>query len=209
MEKATVRHFNDGEKIICGVVGKTCAVGAEKVTCKKCIRLINMLAKKNVKVPPTQAVPDDPKAIHFSDGKKAVCGSKNAKAVKDEQAVTCRNCLAVMAKMAQKGGDPLVAVRVLNKDLNEGVDWNFCFGIDPANKRQMKRYRLINNAAHLLPKSVIMHLRSLGYPYTRYEPGRESGQAMQVAGQYKRFAIQELSDDEKKELKDARFAKIA
>lgn len=207
MEKATVLHFKDGDKIICGVADKSCAVGDEKVTCRRCIKLLNMLAKKEIKVPPTQQVPEDPKAIHFSDGVKAVCGAKNVKAVKDEQVVTCRNCLAVMAKKAEGEGNPLIAVRILNRDLNEGVDWNFCFERDPDNPKQMKRYHLINNAAHLLPRKAIFHLRSIGYPYTRYEPGQDSGHAMQVAGQYKRFMIQELSDDEKKELEDARFAK--
>lgn len=204
MEKATVLHFKDGDKIICGVVDKPCAVGDEKVTCKRCIRLIDMQVRKEVEVPATQSVPDDPKAIHFSDGVKAICGVKKVKAIKNEQAVTCRNCLAKMAEKAQKGGDPLMAVRVKNMDLNDGVDWNFCFGRDPADQKQMKRFKLINNAAHMLPKSVILHLRSIGYPYKRYEPGQESGQAMQVAGKYRRFMIQELSDEEKAELELAR-----
>lgn len=203
METATVLHFKDGAKIICGVVGKSCAVGDEKVTCKRCIRLISMKAKE-AKAPATPPVPDDPKAIHFSDGVAAVCGSKNAKAVKDEQAVTCGKCLAVMSKKAAKGGDPLVAVRVKNMDLNDGVDFNFSVERDPENPKKMRNFRLINNAAHLLPRSVVLHLRSIGYPYTRFEPGAESGHAMQVAGKYRRFMIQELNDSERAELELAR-----
>lgn len=122
--------------------------------------------------------------IHFSDGKKATCGAKNVQAVTDEQKVTCKKCNFFLAQKAEQKGDPLVKARVKNMDLNDGVDFAFSY--------EGKGYHLINNAAHLLPKSVIEHLKRIAYPYKRYVSGQESGRAMQVAGRYNRFVVQEL-----------------
>lgn len=121
--------------------------------------------------------------IHFSDGEKAVCGAKNALAVEDQQQVICKKCINIMIKQAEEKGDPLVKIRVKNLDLNDGVDFAFNFEGQP--------FRLINNAVHLLPKSVIKHLKNIAYPYKRYVPGQEPGQSMQVAGKRYRFAITE------------------
>jgi hypothetical protein len=97
-----------------------------------------------------------------------------------------------MGTKAESQGDPLVKVKVKNMDIPDGTDFSFSFGRDPENPKQMKTYRLISNAIHELPRSVINHLRTLSYPYKRYSPGQESGSAMQVAGRYDRFVIQEL-----------------
>jgi len=144
--------------------------------------------------------------IHFSDGTKAVCGAKNGEAVLDEQKVTCKKCVVWMEKKAQAEGDPLIAVRVKNMDLNDGVDFTFSFGRRKDNPDLMQAYHLINNAAHRLPKSVVEHLKHCNYPYKRYVPGQESGRAMQVAGTYRRFVVQELTPEEVKELNYAKTA---
>jgi len=133
--------------------------------------------------------------IHFSDGTKAVCGAKDGPAVADEQKVICKKCQAWLAKKAQAEGDPLIAVRVKNMDLEDGVDWVFSFEYDE-DKKQMKSYHLVNNAVHMLPKSVVNHLRKVVYPYKRYVPGAESGHAMQVAGEYRRFSVTEVEKED-------------
>lgn len=126
------------------------------------------------------------KLIHFSDGKKAICGTLNATAVMDEQKVTCEKCILILTKKSQTKGDPLIWVKVKNMDLNDGVDFAFFY--------EGKSYHLINNARVRLPKSVIEHLRCCSYPYKRYVPGQESGHAMQVAGKHDRFVIQEIKE---------------
>lgn len=130
--------------------------------------------------------------IHFSDGKEAVCKATDVTAVTDEQQVTCRRCQKVMSTIAEGQGDPLVKVKVKNMDIPDGTDFAFSFGRDPDNPKAMKTYRLFSNAIHELPRSVVNHLRTLNYPYKRYVPGQDSGHAMQVAGTYDRFVIQEL-----------------
>jgi len=134
------------------------------------------------------------KTVHFSDGTKAVCGAKNDNAVTEEQKVTCKKCQIFLAKKAKEKGDPLVKVRVKNMDLNDGVDWVFSFELNK-DKKSMKSYHLVNNAVHRLPLSVVRHLRKVVYPYKRYIPGQESGQAMQVAGEYHRFIVTEIEED--------------
>ena len=130
--------------------------------------------------------------IHFSDGKEAVCKATDVKAVTDEQQVTCARCQKIMGDKAEGQGDPLIKVKVKNMDIPDGTDFSFSFGRDPDNPKAMKTYRLISNAIHELPLSVVKHLRTLGYPYKRHVPGQESGHAMQVAGVYDRFVVQEL-----------------
>jgi len=130
--------------------------------------------------------------IHFSDGKKAICNAKDVVAVTDEQRVTCGRCKEAMAAKAEADKDPLVKVKVKNMDIPDGTDFAFSFGRDPAKPKEMKNYRLVSNEIHMLPRSVVKHLRTLSYPYKRYVPGQESGNAMQVAGKYDRFVIQEL-----------------
>lgn len=182
MAEQPASHFSDGEKIICGVTKGTIAKGTEKVTCGRCLAL---LRKTQQTTPPAPA--EDPKAVHFSDGTKAVCGAQQGTAVKDEQKVTCQRCAGILAKKAQGEGDPLVTVRVKNQDLNDGVDFAFTY--------EGKPYHLVNNAVHKLPRSVVEHLRRIAYPYKRYVPPEEggvSGHAMQVAGQYRRFAVTEI-----------------
>lgn len=132
------------------------------------------------------------KAVHFSDGEKAVCGGKTGTAVKDEQKVTCSKCKGFLATKAKEEGDPLIKVRVKNMDIPDGTDFVFCFGRQKDNPKRMQGYHLVNNAVHMLPKSVIEHLRSCVYPYKRYVPDQEEGHSMQVAGRYHRFVIQEL-----------------
>lgn len=133
--------------------------------------------------------------IHFSDGVKAICGGKKGTALADEQKINCKKCQGILAKKAEAKGDPLIAVRVKNMDLNDGVDWVFSYEYDKV-KKQMKGYHLINNAVHMLPKSVVAHLRAVVYPYKRYVPGQESGRAMQIAGKYHRFVVTEVEKEE-------------
>ena len=123
-------------------------------------------------------------AVHFSDGEKAICNAKNGMALTDAQQVTCKKCEGLLAKKAEAEGDPLLKVRVKNQDLNDGVDFTFNY--------EGRAFRLINNAVHNLPRSVIEHLKLLAYPYKTYVPGSESGQSMQVAGKRYRFSITEL-----------------
>lgn len=152
--------------------------------------------------------------IHFSDGTKAVCGANSGSAVTDEQKVTCSECQDIITKKAQEKGDPRITVRVKNMDLNDGVDFAFFFKAPKqegetdkqVKNRSGKNYRLVNNAVHRLPRSVVEHLKKLAYPYKRYVPGQEAGQAMQVAGKYRRFVVQEVSEEE---LKETKYAKTA
>jgi len=186
-------HFSDGTKIICGTKEGAIASGEQVVTCGRCIALLEQRQTEVEEAKTSPPFVADPNAIHFSDGTKSICGaSKDAQAVIDEQKVTCKNCQVLLAKRAKVKGDPLMSVRVKNMDLNDGVDFAFSFGRDPDKPKQMKGYHLVNNAIHMLSKSVVKHLRSLAYPYKRYVPGQESGRAMQVAGTYTRFVIQEM-----------------
>lgn len=171
-----VLHFSDGEKIICGVKNGDIAVGDQVVNCKRCIALLQQAEKKREE-------PVDPKAIHFSDGKKNICGTTGT-GVKDEQKVTCPKCQEYLSAKAQGTGDPLIWCKVKNEDLEDGVDFGFYY--------EGKSYLLYNNKKVRLPKSVIEHLRLVGYPYKRYVPDQEEGHAMQVAGFYQRFVIQIL-----------------
>jgi len=177
-QKIAAVHFSDGTKIICGTKTGTVASGEQKVTCGRCIALLGN------RQPEKPQAPIDPNTIHFSDGTKVVCGTKDVIAGTDEQRVTCKQCLAFLTKRAMSDGDPLIKVKVKSMDLNDGVDFAFSY--------ENKGYHLINNAVHLLPRSVVKHLRSLAYPFKRYVPSAESGQAMQVAGTYTRFVIQEI-----------------
>jgi len=133
------------------------------------------------------------KVIHFSDGKKIICGTKtaNATAITDAQKVTCKKCQSVLALQAEGKGDPLVWCKVKNMDIPDGVDFAFSFRA-PGDKGKLKTYHLINNAKVQLPKTVIDHLKSLAYPFKRFTPGQESGQAMKVAGSYERFVVSVL-----------------
>lgn len=125
--------------------------------------------------------------IHFSDGEKAICGMKKdgTNSVFDAQAVTCKKCITMLTRKAEQEGDPLIAVRVKNQDLNDGVDYVFTY--------EGVTYKLINNAVHKLPKSVCEHLKLIAYPYRRYVPDQESGKAMQIAGKYYRFSVMEVA----------------
>lgn len=178
-------HFSDGEKIICGTKNGRIASGDEVVTCKRCLGLLeDARMKEAAKTPPAPSVNQDPNAVHFSDGEKAACNAIKGTAVMDEQKVNCPNCMQILADKANRQGDPLVEVRVKNLDLNDGVDFTFTFEGTP--------YRLVNNAAHRLPKSVVKHLKGIAYPFRRYVEGQESGQAMPVAGKRHRFAVTPL-----------------
>ncbi len=121
--------------------------------------------------------------VHFSDGEKGICGAKKegTNSVFDAQAVTCKKCNAMLARKAEQEGDPLIKVRVKNQDLNDGVDYMFTF--------EGKTYRLINNEEYELPTSVCEHLKKIAYPFSRYVPGSESGQAMKIAGKRYRFSV--------------------
>lgn len=201
-DKPAVVHYSDGEKIICGTKnGRTqedglTTSGNQTITCKRCIGLLQTRQfEEKPETPQETSTPIDPNAIHFSDGVKAACGVQDVQSVKDEQKVTCTRCQAVLTKKAQVADDPLIVVRVKNMDLNDGVDFTFSFGRDKENPKQMKGYHLVNNAVHRLPRSVVEHMRTLSYPYKRYVPGTESGRAMQVAGRYTRFVVQELQEN--------------
>lgn len=187
-QKPAAIHFSDGTKIICGTKTGTIASGEQKVTCGRCIALLRTREPEKPQAKQNVQNTEDPNAIHFSDGTKVVCGAKDVIAGTDEQRVTCKQCLTFLAKKAQSEGNPLIKVRVKNMDLNDGVDWTFSHEYDKATN-QMKGYHLVNNAVHMLPKSVVKHLESIAYPYKRYVPGQESGHAMQVAGKYRRFVI--------------------
>lgn len=201
-QKEAAVHFSDGTKIICGTKTGLIASGEQKVTCGRCIKL---LEARQAKAP--EPIPDiDPNTVHFSDGQRVVCGAANVNAVLDEQKVTCKGCQEFLAKRAQGEGDPLIWCRVKAQDLNDGVDFKFSFGRKKDNPSQMKTYFLINNAAVRLPKSVIDHLKTLNYPFRRYIPDQESGRAMQIAGKYRRFTVTELTEAEAKE---ATYAKTA
>lgn len=76
--------------------------------------------------------------------------------------------------------EPREFVRVFNRDLTEGVDFSFTF--------EGHLWHLINGEVVKLPKSVIEHLKEIGYPQVRYEQG-EAGQSVKVKGAYHRFAI--------------------
>lgn len=208
-QKEAAIHFSDGTKIICGTKTGLTASGEQVVTCKRCIKLLEARQAKVIKPtkviePPT--ISEDPKAIHFSDGEKAICGAKLGTAVTDEQKVTCKGCQDILAKKAQGEGDPLIWVRVKAQDLNDGVDFKFSFGRKKENPSQMKTYHLLNNEVVRLPKSVIEHLKHKAYPYKRYIPGQDSGHAMQVAGKYRRFTVTELTEAEAKESEHAKIA---
>lgn len=198
MAAQKVLHYSDGAKIICGAKNGKVASGDQIITCKRCIALLEARQAKESKVtkpvPPT--ISEDPRAVHYSDGEKAICGAKLGTAVKDEQNITCKGCQDILAKKAEGEGDPLIWVRVKNMDLNDGVDFNFSFGRNKDIPKQMKVYHLLNNEVVRLPKSVIKHLRSLAYPYKRYVPDQEEGHAMQVAGTYRRFAVTEVEPED-------------
>lgn len=138
---------------------------------------------------------------HFSDGKQAVCGAKG-KAVRDQQAFNCEECKTIVAKLAEAEKDPLIKVRVFNRDLAEGVDWNFCYAREPILSKTGKvlkrfpiqKWRLINNAPHLLPLSVVEHLEKTSYPIKKYVEGQESGHSVQVTGKYHRFMVTRLDN---------------
>lgn len=190
MAKQAVVHFSDGTRIICGVKNGVIALGEQEITCKRCIRLLRKCQVEESKVIESEtqehavAADEDPNAIHFSDGEKAICNARSGVALTDAQQVTCKKCQGLLAKKAEAKGDPLVKVRVKNQDLNDGVDFTFTF--------EGRAFRLINNGVHNLPRSVIEHLELLSYPYKTYVPGQESGQSMQVTGKRFRFAITEM-----------------
>lgn len=71
-------------------------------------------------------------------------------------------------------------VRVLNRDLNEGVDFGFTF--------ERHRWHLMNGVVVKLPVSVVDHLKVIRYPMVKYKQG-EAGQSVKVKGYYYRFAI--------------------
>lgn len=174
-------HFSDGEKVICGTKSDMIATDGMPVTCGRCIALLRETKPKE---------PVDPTAIHFSDGEKVICGAEGSQAITDQQRVTCARCNEILTKKAAGSGDPLVACRVKNQDLNDGVD--FAFFYRAPGQKVGKSYHLINNAPHNLPRSVIEHLKTIAYPYKRYVPDQEAGRAMQIAGKYNRFTVTEL-----------------
>lgn len=187
-EQKKAVHFSDGEKIICGVKAGDIATGDQVVSCKRCIALLQQAEAIR------KEEPADPKAVHFSDGKKNICGTTGT-GVKDEQKVTCKKCQDHLTIKAQSEGDPLVWCKVRNMDIPlDGVDFAFSLKkpTQEYDKSPMKTYHLLNNTEVRLPRSVIDHLKTLSYPYKRYVAGQEEGHAMQVAGRYDRFVIQEL-----------------
>jgi len=190
-EKQPATHFSDGTKIICGRKEGKIAEGDEAITCGSCLA---MLRKRQTASATEESQIVDPKAVHFSDGTKPICGAKTGTAVFDEQAVKCKKCLDLLARKAVNIGDPLVKCKVFNKDLNEGVDFAFYFRPPEAGKGKGKGkiYRLINNAIHMLPRSVIEHLKLCAYPYKAYKADQEEGHSMVVMGKRFRFIVTEL-----------------
>lgn len=138
-------------------------------------------------------------AIHFSDGKKAVCGSDEP-AGKDEQKVKCPECQKWLAERAKQDDDPLIEVKIDAKDLPDGVDWPFSFErpakLDKKGKviksYPIKHYRLISGAKHKLPLSVVEHLENCAYPIKKYKENAPEGQSMVISGMRHRFSISRL-----------------
>ena len=194
-EKQPATHFSaDGVKTICGRTEAKIAEGDESVTCGNCLAL---LQKRSEASPQKTEEVFDPKAVHFSDGTKAICGATDGTAIFDKLAVKCEKCKELLLAKAQKAGDPLVRCKVLNRELNDGVDFGFYLRteVDGKGKRKGTTYKLINNAIHMLPRSVIEHLKKIGYPYRQYKADQESGQSMIMMGKKFRFVVTELPEE--------------
>ena len=132
--------------------------------------------------------------IHLSDGKKAVCKSKGGKAVTEEDKINCPKCLKWLEEKAEKEGDPLVWCRIINRQLNDGVDFQFTF--------EGKLYHLVNGRPRKIPKSLIVHLRGLHHPVTKLDQGEAGGNVLKE-GSYNRYIVNELSEEEVSQIKKA------
>jgi len=129
--------------------------------------------------------------IHLSDGERPVCGSKGQKAVTEEEKVTCPKCLQYLEKQAEKKNDPLVWCRIWNRDLPDGTDFQFTY--------EGKLFHLVSGEVKKIPQSLIVHLRSLHHPVTKYQQG-EAGGSIKVEGSYHRYLVNELSEEEVKKV---------
>jgi len=87
---------------------------------------------------------------------------------------------------APKKQDRLVRVKITNKELAEGADWQFNYEGTP--------YAVINTGECTLPESVVDHLEKLAMPRKAYKEGQESGQSIVVVGTYHRVIVQRLPD---------------
>jgi len=93
------------------------------------------------------------------------------------KAETPSEILAYDEKLAKESRE---WVRVLNRDLNENVDFGFTY--------EKHRWHLMNGEVCKLPQSVIDHLGAIRYPVVTYKQG-EAGQGVKSKGYYYRFAI--------------------
>ena len=147
------------------------------------------------------------RVTHFSDGEQAVCGVLDEPAVLDPQGCNCEKCLEIMAEKAEKEGDPMIKVKVIDLTLDleqTGQDFNFVYQREPilikgANGKskvkqafEPKHYHLLNGEVYSLPTSTVKHMESLSWPYSRYKEGQEEGRSMVVAGKRHRFLISRL-----------------
>ncbi len=144
------------------------------------------------------------RVTHFSDGEGTACGVLDEPAVLDPQDCNCVKCLEVMAEKAEKAGDPLVKVMVIDNTLKEGQDFNFVYQREPILTKDAKgrnklkkaydplHYHLISGNTYSLPKSTVEHMESLAWPVKKYVAGQEEGQSMVVSGKRHRFIVSRL-----------------
>jgi len=138
--------------------------------------------------------------VHFSDGQKVVCEAEDALGVKDPQEVTCRACLDYISEQAEQEDDPFVEVKIFNRDLKDGADFNFTYRrpAELSARGKVKKafpiqnIRLVSGAKHRLRRSLVEHLELLASPLRKYVQGAEEGKSMQIAGKRHRFAVQRV-----------------
>lgn len=143
--------------------------------------------------------------MHFTDGEQIVCEAKGEKATVEELGVNCPDCLKIVYERAEEENDPYIAVRVFNRDLKDGVDFNFTWrrpailskpdvkGKVKVKKRfPMRHVRIISGAKHMLRRSDVEHLEKLAHPIKKYVEGAEEGKSMQMDGMRHRFAITKI-----------------
>ncbi len=182
-----VIHLVREGKVLCGQKGDNAQVNEDldKVTCGNCKRLakVNSVAARE----PTEA---ELKMVHLSDGEKGVCGVGGEKVIATfrTEDVNCPECIKIHMANAEKKDDPIVRVRIFNQDLKAGQDFNFTY--------EHVAYHCVSGAIHRVPQSVVKHLKNCKYPTKKYAEGQESGQSNIVTGEYMRFLVTPVSDDE-------------
>ncbi len=93
----------------------------------------------------------------------------------------------------------MVKARILNKGLEEGVDFAFNWRRDAVEKPDgslhrfpILRYHLVNGEIYTLQEALVEHLEQLSFPFRKYKENAPEGESMPIVGKQSCYAISRI-----------------